>query len=532
MTRPSRIALIAGALIVGAMLLPAGTRMLPAVRDRVVSALNVRFSSQVTLATFEIATFPRPAIAGTGLELRYNGRDDVPPLLTVPSFSASAGVFGMWGQPLRLRTVELDGLAVAIPVGGLKLTSAPKQTRPRSSPPALSSIPAKAPQPRSLPDHVDQPKLVIDRLTARSATLEIASRDPAKLPRHFEIHDLQMWDVGQTAGAKFHASLTNPKPRGQIDTTGVFGPWETHEPRLTPLRGDYRFERADLDTIKGIGGILSSDGSYKGVLERIEVSGRTETPDFSIDLARQSLPLTTTFDAVVDGTNGNTFLNRVEATLRETTIIAKGAVVRARDVKGRNIELEVSIDNGRLEDVLALSVNATRPPVTGRMALQTRMVIPAGEEDVIDKLQLNGAFQLVEARFSNLDIQKRVNTLSRRGRGDSANEGPSVVSNLRGRFLMRNASIRFSELTFGVPGAMIQLAGDYDLRSEALNFAGQLLLDASLAETTTGFKSVLARLAQPLFRRPGGGTALPIRISGTRSKPSFGLDVRRAFLPG
>jgi hypothetical protein len=145
---------------------------------------------------------------------------------------------------------------------------------------------------------------------------------------------------------------------------------------------------------------------------------------------------------------------------------------------------------------------------------------------------LNGAFQLVEARFSNLDVQKRVNTLSRRGQGDSANEGPSVVSNLRGRFLMRNASIRFSELTFGVPGAIIQLAGDYDLRSEALNFSGQLLLDASLAETTTGFKSVVARLAQPLFRRPGGGTALPIRISGTRSKPAFGLDVRRALLPG
>ena len=144
---------------------------------------------------------------------------------------------------------------------------------------------------------------------------------------------------------------------------------------------------------------------------------------------------------------------------------------------------------------------------------------------MIDKLQLNGAFQLVEARFSNLDVQKRVNTLSRRGQGDSANEGPSVVSNLRGRFVMRNASIRFSELTFGVPGAMIQLAGDYDLRTEALNFSGQLLLDASLAETTTGFKSVLARLAQPLFRRRGGGTALPIRISGTRSKPAFGLDV-------
>jgi hypothetical protein len=46
---------------------------------------------------------------------------------------------------------------------------------------------------------------------------------------------------------------------------------------------------------------------------------------------------------------------------------------------------------------------------------------------------------------------------------------------------------------------------------------------------TSGFKSVLARLAQPLFRRPGGGSKLPIRISGPRSKPAFGLDMGRVL---
>jgi hypothetical protein len=46
---------------------------------------------------------------------------------------------------------------------------------------------------------------------------------------------------------------------------------------------------------------------------------------------------------------------------------------------------------------------------------------------------------------------------------------------------------------------------------------------------TSGFKSMLARLAQPLFRRPGGGSRLPIRISGTRANPAFGLDIRRVF---
>lgn len=65
-----------------------------------------------------------------------------------------------------------------------------------------------------------------------------------------------------------------------------------------------------------------------------------------------------------------------------------------------------------------------------------------------------------------------------------------------------------------------------------LNFRGHLRLDATLAETTTGWKAVAATIAQPLFRRPGGGSKLPIRITGPRAKREFGLDVQRALGPG
>jgi hypothetical protein len=106
------------------------------------------------------------------------------------------------------------------------------------------------------------------------------------------------------------------------------------------------------------------------------------------------------------------------------------------------------------------------------------------------------------------------------------------VSKLRGRFVLQDAALRFSDLTFSVPGAAVQLAGMYHLEAETLDFAGHLLLDASLRDTTSGYKAVLATVAQPFFRRPGGGSKLPIRIAGTREKPQFGLDVKRAFLPG
>jgi hypothetical protein len=100
---------------------------------------------------------------------------------------------------------------------------------------------------------------------------------------------------------------------------------------------------------------------------------------------------------------------------------------------------------------------------------------------------------------------------------------------MQGKFELRNAVLEFSELTFSVPGAMVQIAGTYTLHDEQLDFSGDLMVDASLADMTSGFKSLLARLAQPFFRRKGGGSQLPIKITGPRSKPEFGLDVGRVF---
>ena len=57
-----------------------------------------------------------------------------------------------------------------------------------------------------------------------------------------------------------------------------------------------------------------------------------------------------------------------------------------------------------------------------------------------------------------------------------------------------------------------------------------MILDAPLSQTTTGFKSVLLRLVDPLFRRRGVGTVLPISVTGTVDEPSFNLDKKRALL--
>ena len=510
-----------------AILLSVFTRLTPHVRDMAVEALNERFDSETEIATLQVSIFPRPEVSGTGLVVRYKGHRDVPPLITIKSFSASAGLAGLMFKPLRLHTIDLEGLEIRVPPGGLKGQGLSPVGDAKDDTNKDRTVAGAKPPPAG------KSPIVIDEIRSRAARLEIATDDPGKLPRVFDIYDLAMSDFGFDRAATFEAELSNPKPEGRIHVKGTFGPWNTADPRMTPLGADYTFANANLDTIKGIGGILSSAGRFRGVLERIRVEGTTDTPDFMVDVAGQPVHLRTRFTAVVDGTNGNTWLDPVEATLLSASkIVARGEVVRAEDVKGRKVELTVDIEEARIEEILRLAIKAKTPPLTGAMKLHTTFLLPAGERDVPERLQLDGVFALRSARFTSFNVQQRIDTLSRRGRGRTDDTGPSVVSNLRGRFVMKDGRITFRELMFAVPGSVVQLAGSFDLRSERLDFSGHLLLDAELAEITTGFKAVLAKMAQPFFRRPGGGSRIPIRVAGTPAHPEFGLDVKRTLSRG
>ena len=533
-------------LISGAILLSQASRLTPHVRNRVVSALEERFDANVELGVFQVSIFPRPEVWGEGLRVRYKGRTDVPPLISIESFSASAGLMGLLGSPLRLRDVTLQGLDIRVPAGGMPDVDEEdrKEDRKedRNEPPRTAAKGAgrgtdpDEPPPPIAPLPIDpeaESPLIIDTITSTGARFEIAAKRPGKLPRVFEIHDLVLTDFGFDRSAAFHAELTNPKPKGRIETEGRFGPWQRDDPRMTSVSGTYVFSDADMNTIKGIGGTLTSSGRFEGVLERIAVSGETRTPDFTVDRAAQPVDLKTRFEAVVDGTSGDTWLTPVDAAFLKTTLTAKGAVVRAQEVKGRVVSLEVTIPNGRIEDLLKFAVKSAKPPLTGAVAMTTTFLLPPGEEDVVERLRLDGRFDLAQARFTNFDVQKRIDMLSRRGRGDTDDsDGASVVSGLKGRFRLKNGVLSFSQLTFAVPGAVVRLAGSYTLEGERLDFRGDLLLDANLSETTTGFKAALAKLAQPFFRRKGGGSKLPIKVSGNVDKPSFGLDVKRALTPG
>jgi hypothetical protein len=485
------------------------------IKQRLVVALGERFDSEVQLETLTVSLLPRPRISGAGLVLRHKHRTDVPPLVMIASFSAEAGPVGLLRDPVRISNVRLEGLEINVPPGGLKLNDN-EPDDPGTSDEA---------------DNRETSPLIVGNLQSDRAVLRILRREPGKSPRVFEIAQLDMKDVGADHPWPFRADLTNPTPPGRIQTEGTFGPWQTDEPAQTPLAASYRFENADLGVFDGIAGVLNSSGAFKGVLEHIEVDGTTSMPAFALADVGNGMSLQTRFHSIVDGTNGNTLLQPVEATLGATKIHAAGGVVEREGEDGRTVELDVVIDAGRLEDVLHLAVKGPQPPMTGVLKLRTKFLLPPGDRDAIQKLRLDGNFSVDSAEFTKAQVQDKVDAFSTKARGVDDDTPDPVVSNFRGSFRMHDGAIHFSNVTFTMPGARVSVNGQFVMESQALDFRGTVRLDAKLSQLTTGVKSFFLRIVDGLFRHDDM-TVVPITIGGTADKPKVGLDLAKAIRVG
>jgi hypothetical protein len=526
--RPAARRFIVAAILVAGIVLSLPIALTPGIRSRLTDALGERFESDVELASLHVSVLPRLRVVGSGIVLRHKGRTDVPPLITIASFTAEANLWGLIGRPVRLRHVRVDGLEINVPPGGVDLDKDQNKDNDKN---ARSETPPPQSPPRNEGEgNAGRSPLIVDGLVSERAVFRIIRRDPGKAPRVWEIAQLSMQGAGSNEPWPFRARLTNPVPPGELDVDGTFGPWSAKEPSDTPLGATYEFRDADLGVFKGIRGVLRSTGSFKGVLKRIEVAGTTDVPKFALDDVGQAVPLKTQFTAIVDGTNGNTWLKPVNAQLGGSSLIAQGGIVEREEEDGRTIELDVVLTNARIEDVLRLAVKSSEPALVGGLELKTKFLLPPGKVDVIEKLQLDGSFAIASAQFPAGGLQAKVNELSKKAQGDagSGKSADRVASDFTGRFVMKGGVIRFSSLGFSVPGARLNLAGTYAIRSEALDFRGTVRMDAKVSELTTGFKSFLLKAVDPLLRRKDV-TVIPITVSGTAEKPKFGLDIRRTL---
>ena len=469
-------------------------------RQWVVAELSKRFDSDVTLQNLHVELGPRMQVTGEGLSLRYHGRGDVPPIIQIGRFSFNLGVLGIIHVPRHVKGAYVEDMTITIP-------------------PARHDKP-----PGDTGNALPAPRIIFHEVVCNDTKLVILPKKAGKEPLDFDIHDLVLLNVGDRNPFDFHGTLTNAKPKGEIATHGTFGPWYAAEPAFTAVSGNYSFTDADLDPLAGIGGTLSSKGEYKGRLNSIEVEGETDTPNFSLDPVGRGVPLHTEFSATVDGTDGDTYLHPVRATLINSLIIANGSVTHTTGKPGHLIALDIYAPNSRLQDILRLATKSKEPVMTGSVNLKAKMVLPPGKEKVIQRIRLDGDFGVNDAEFASVEVRDKLESLSRHGLGKPKDEeAGSAVTDLLGHFRLDNDVATFRKLHFSVPGAEVRLAGSYKLADEGLDFAGELRMRAKLSQTVTGKKSFFLKLADPFFKKDGAGSVVPITITGTREDPKFAL---------
>src|SRR5215475_8006421 len=403
------------------------SRAEPILRARVIETLSTRFKSRVELDAFHVSVLRGLLVSGSGLRIfgpadPNNHEPGIQPVISVAEFQFRTGIGDLFRSPTHVDTVHLQGLELNLP---------PREQRAQID---------------MGPKH-GKIKVVVDKFVCDGAQLIINTLKPGKLPLEFNIASLKMTRIGPDAPLHFDADLTNPKPVGNIVSNGSFGPWQAENPRQTPVSGTYSFRDADLGTIKGLGGILSSTGEYTGTLENIVVDGTTDTPDFRIAISGRSVPLHTTFHAIVDGTSGDTYLQPVNGMILDTPLVAKGSVVRTHHPPGHQVELDVTIEKGRIDDLLKLAVRTNPPVMTGYVRLKTKLDLPPGKPDVSDRLKLAGSFEVSQVHFTNDKTQGKIDALSLRSQGKpklAQDETPDDIhSDLRGTFRLAGGLLSF-----------------------------------------------------------------------------------------
>ncbi len=442
-------------------------------------------------------------------------------MLRVDRFEFQTDFKELLKPTMRIVTVYVQGMQLNIP------------PHPRRPPGAMPDNPHRRGQPLL--------GITVDKILVADSKIVLETNTPGKIPLTFNISNLTLTDVGQKKPFQYDATLTNPRPVGVVHATGHFGPWQKDNPRDTPLDGNYTFSHADMSSIKGIAGTLSSTGVFTGTLGDIAVTGSTDIPNFQLDISDHPVALHTDFQAEVNGMNGDTTLRRVDVRVLHSLLHAYGSVKRVGTP---------ATGVTRPRHRAHRRHGPPRPRPHRRHAAARRQDLAAGparrhdhprapqraarqSQSVSQKMRLDGSFTISDATFSNPGFQQTIDKLSMRAQGHPEQANPQqaqpVTSTLTGRFTQANAVVDISDLAMTLPGATGELTGRYSLDGQKFDFRGLIRTQATASQMTTGLASKLLRPFDPLLQRNGAGLELPITISGTKSSPKFGIDTKRLF---
>jgi hypothetical protein len=474
----------------------------PFSRDAVQKALESATSRPVEIGAFHSSYFP-PGCTAENIRVLHEDGKSGEPLITIEKLLVQSSLTGMlFFAPKRLAQVKVVGMHVRIP--------------------------GKRKDGRFTLGGQGGKSLSIGKIVADGAVLEFMPSEPGKKPFLLRIEDLEIRDVGAGMPMKYRANVRNSEPPGLIRSEGHFGPWNADDPGATPVKGTFLYNDVKLGELKGISGTMQAKGKFEGPLGKMRTDGDLEAPDFLVDGSGNAVRLTVGFKAMVNGTNGDVRLEPVDAHFWRTTLVANGSVAGRPGEKGKTTTLDLAIRHGRIQDLLRLFSKDKVAPMSGAVALRAKFLWPPGEGKFLQKIRMDLDFGIDDAKFQSDATQEAIDRIAKAGEGENKKEqeadARTMLGDLRGHVAFRNGIATLTKGSFTVPGASATIHGTYNLLDHTVNLHGVLDTKGKLSDSTTGFKSLIAKLITPFFKKKNEVKLVPFKITGTFANASVSLD--------
>jgi hypothetical protein len=486
----------------------------PFTMEAMTKRLEIASSAQVEIRGFHSTYFPFPGCIAEDVVFRQKtsvaGQRPNEPIITIRKFTIESTFSGLLSKPGRIRRIIADGLRIHVPEGGANLHGK---------------------------EGSGSDQTIIEELRADNALLELATGQNGENKLVFQIHHALFHDIGGRNAVPFQVSLRLPMPPGEVESSGSIGPWKDEKGtvRSTAISGKYVLTRADLGVFKALGGVVSSRGEFSGNMEKLNVAGVTDSPNFEVKESGHPFHLSTQFRGFLDMKTGDLVLPSLEARLGNTNLIAHGSVSGSP----KTVTLDVTHGQGEIQDLILLFSDAKSSPVLGPVVFQTQAVLPPERRPFKERVRLTGNFNINRASFTSANTQKNVDQLSERAEGkkdkqkdhdqdDDPNGFERVLTDLKGEVAMKDGVATFSPVSFAMPGAAADMKGTYNLLNKRIDLRGKMRMLATVSQATIGAKSIFLKILDPFYKKKkkGAGAEVPIKMTGTYGHTHFSAGLK------
>ena len=480
----------------------------PFTRDALSRALEEATGRPVRIDTFSNSYFP-PGCTAEGIRFLRHKHPEAAPIITVQKLVIQGSFTGLFSTPKRLNAVRVVGMHMIIP---------PKAPDDGKNNVALNAGPGGK-------------SLAISKITADGTVLEFIRENRDLKPYVLKIDRLGITEVGSGAPMFYRATLTNTEPPGVIRSEGKFGPWNPAGVGDTQLSGTYTYDDIDLSHFKSIFGTGHARGQFAGHLSQIQTRGSVDVAAFRVDGSNHTVSLATTFEATVNGTNGDVLLQPAVARYRRTSIEVRGSISGHGEQEGKTASFEISVPKGRVDDLLYLFTK-DRPGMSGDVTAHGTFLWPPGPRKFLEKIRMDLVFGLKRNQFTNVNTQDSIDRISESAQGEKKREQDedpqTVLSQVHGNIQVRNGTAAIANGMFEVPGANAFLHGSYNLLNQAVDLHGTLDTRGHLSDTTSGFKALVLKAITPVFFKKRGRTRIvPFQITGGYGNAKVGIDWKK-----